>query len=197
MTIHPGSTLGAVYIGNTVAAMYVCLIKFSPSHPNWLNFCSLYGMTIIQTFNFFRTSSRDRMSLRIMVRSSYVDVLTRYSNRLIQIFFLWCLPSPLTIISWAWRKIQDTGNPSLGISDGCHLLLYRHKFRQSISPFRCNMVRSYPCSRTSATHSLLPAGVWWYLPIHVLHHLFIPIVIMLQGQLFVAVSFTVYHLRST
>jgi hypothetical protein len=58
------STLGAAYVGNIVAAVYV---QSSFCYSCLTVTPSLYGMTNVQTFIFFKNSERDRWPLKLIV----------------------------------------------------------------------------------------------------------------------------------
>jgi hypothetical protein len=72
------STLGAIYVGNIVAAVYVQSLFYFPSltvPP------SLYGMTNVQTFIFFKNCERDRWPLKLIVSLSCRSTLNYQSDR--------------------------------------------------------------------------------------------------------------------
>jgi hypothetical protein len=101
-------TLGAIYVGNIVAAVYVqSSICFScltvPS--------SLYGMTNVQTFIYFKSCERDRWPLRLTVSPSCRSALNYQFDRskkgccIMVLIRTWRLESCLT---HSWRRVLDS-----------------------------------------------------------------------------------------
>ena len=164
--------------------MSSCL--FLSSYLSW-RLHSLYGMTILQTFLFFRTSGKDGMSLRIMVRPSHMDVLTRHSNRLPYRSFAYCTFHLLdhqvmgltqNLACWTHYNWPSWRMP---------FIIILSQISTIHQPSHMQHGTCLPSPRTSSTHFCCP-GVLWYLHMHVLHNrLFIPII--LQGHLLVTVSF--------
>lgn len=70
------NTLGAAFIGNIFGAMQVSLLKVHlVTDLIMTSLSSMFGITTLQTFIYFRDSSQDRLPFKLLVRKTLASHL--------------------------------------------------------------------------------------------------------------------------
>ena len=75
ITVHGAialdGTLGAAFLGHFVTSMYVSSVATSTTHTSLILLLSLYGITSLQAYLYYRDQTKDSCTLRYSVSVRY------------------------------------------------------------------------------------------------------------------------------
>ena len=60
-------TLGSAFLGHAVTSMYVCSVATNSAHTSLILLLSLYGITSLQAYLYYRDQTKDSCTLRYSV----------------------------------------------------------------------------------------------------------------------------------